>query len=218
MSPLRLKPLLLISFLITFGSVAFAAEPAKPKQTPATAKAVEPAVQQPELTADDEVAREKAEADDTVLVARPIPSDPVQVYGWLEKIRVGDSEELIVAKLDTGADTSSVHAENQQVFEKEGKKWVKFVLTDPSQPGSKRYNVEAPLIRTVAIKKAGAEPQRRNVVRLQLQIGDRKIKSEVNLTDRSNMTCPALIGRKTLQDLGWVDSSRTYLADDKIFR
>lgn len=124
----------------------------------------------------------------------------------------------MVAKLDTGALTSSLHAENQQLFERDGKKWVKFVLTDPGQPGAKRYDIEAPLARTVLIKEPGEQSERRNVVRLNFQIGERSIKAEFTLNNRHNMVCPVLIGRSTIQVLGWVDPSRTYLADDKIFR
>lgn len=167
---------------------------------------------------DDEKAAEKKEADDTVKVARPVSPDPVQVYGWREKVRVGDMADLMVAKLDSGATTSSLHAENQQIFEKDGKKWVKFVITDPNQKGAKRYEMEAPLTRTVAIKEPGGASERRNVVRLNFQIGERNIKAEFTLNNRHNMSCPVLIGRTTIKSLGWIDPSRTYLADDKIFR
>jgi hypothetical protein len=167
---------------------------------------------------DEEKAAEKKEAKDTIKVARPVSSDPVQVYGWMEKVRMGDTADMMVAKLDTGATISSLHAENQQIFEKDGKKWVKFILTDPNEAGAKRYEMEAPLSRTVKIKEPGGESIRRNVVRLSFQIGERNIKAEFTLNNRHNMSCPVLIGRKTIQILGWVDASRTYLADDKIFR
>lgn len=167
---------------------------------------------------DDEEAAEKKEADDTIKVARPVTSDPVQVYGWREKVKVAEMQDELVAKLDTGALTSSIHAENQQIFEKDGKKWVKFVVTDPREEGAKRYEMEAPLVRTVRIKEPGEESERRSVVRLGFQIGDRKIKAEFSLNNRHNMICPVLIGRSTIRVLGWVDPSRTYLADDKIIR
>lgn len=195
--------------------------PAAANPKPAAVAEVKPAPAQPDVVAeeeDDEKAAEKKEAEDTVKVARPVSSDPVQVYGWREKVRVGDMADLMVAKLDSGATTSSLHAENQQIFEKDGKKWVKFVITDPNQKGAKRYEMEAPLTRTVAIKDPGGESERRNVVRLNFQIGDRNIKSEFTLNNRHNMSCPVLIGRTTIKSLGWIDSSRTYLADDKIFR
>lgn len=183
------------------------------KAAEAVAKAAQEAVAE-----DDENAAEKKEAEDTVKVARPVSSDPVQVYGWREKVRVGNMAELMVAKLDTGATTSSLHAENEQIFERDGKKWVKFVLTDPNHKGAKRFEMEAPLTRTVEIKDPGGQSERRNVVRLSFQIGERSIKSEFTLNNRHNMSCPVLIGRTTIQYLGWVDPSRTYLADDKIFR
>jgi hypothetical protein len=167
---------------------------------------------------DEERAAEKKEAEDSVKVARPVSADPVQVFGWREKVKVGEMTDTMVAKLDTGALTSSLHAENQQLFERDGKKWVKFVLTDPGQAGAKRYDIEAPLARTVLIKEPGGQSERRNVVRLNFQIGERSIKAEFTLNNRDNMICPVLIGRSTIQVLGWVDPSRTYLADDKIFR
>jgi len=173
-----------------------------------------PAVQEE----DEEKAAEKKEAEDTVKVARPVGPDLVRVYGWREKVKVGEMSDTMVAKLDTGATTSSLHAEDQQIFERDGKKWVKFVLKDPNEAGAKRYEMEAPLTRTVLIKEPGGESIRRNVVRLNFHIGERNIKAEFTLNDRHNMSCPVLIGRTTIQTLGWVDPSRTYLADDKIFR
>ncbi len=161
---------------------------------------------------------EKIESEDTIKVARPVTSDPVQVYGWIEKVIVAEMKDSLVAKLDTGAQTSSIHAENQQLFERDGKKWVKFIVTDTREEGAKRYEMEAPLSRIVSIKEPGGESQERNVVRLTFKIGTRQIKSEFTLNNRSNMLCPVLIGRTTIKTLGWIDPSRTYLADDKIMR
>jgi hypothetical protein len=207
--------------LLAMGQAADDAKVAKSSPTAAATdkKAPEAAVEsQPDAAEDDEKAAENKEAEETAKVARPVTSDPVQVYGWREKVRVGDMADLMVAKLDTGATISSLHAENQQIFERDGKKWVKFVLTDPNLKGAKRYEMEAPLTRIVAIKEAGGESTRRNVVRLGFQIGERNIKAEFTLNDRHNMSCPVLIGRTTIQYMGWIDPSRTYLADDKIFR
>jgi hypothetical protein len=191
--------------------------PAETKKEAAPAPAL-PNEEPPREEEDEEILAEKKDAEDTVKAARPVTSDLVQVYGWREKVKVGDMADLMVAKLDTGATTSSLHAENQQIFEREGKKWVKFVVKDPGQADAKRYDMEAPLVRTVLIKEPGGESERRNVVRLTFTIGERNIKAEFTLNNRNNMVCPVLIGRTTIQVLGWVDPSRTYLADDKILR
>jgi hypothetical protein len=53
---------------------------------------------------------------------------------------------------------------------------------------------------------------------LRFKIGDRRIKAEFTLNNRSNMLSPVLIGRKTLSELGWVDPSRAYLGDKDVKR
>lgn len=151
-------------------------------------------------------------------VARPVPADPIQVFGWREMITIGEIDEAFHAKLDTGALTSSIHAEDIELFERDGDKWVRFIATNPRDEDSSRSVVEAPFIRYARIKEVGGGYSRREVVRLGLKIGDRSLRGEFTLANRSNMLVPVLIGRTMLRDLGWVDSSRTYIADQNIFR
>ena len=117
---------------------------------------------------DDEVAVEKADAE-TAAVARPVAADPVQVYGWREKIYLDGIEAEIDAKLDTGAYTSSIHAEEKELFERDGKKWLKFIVTEPRKKDSPRVRIEAPLVRIARIKEPGGESETREVVRLAFQ-------------------------------------------------
>ena len=152
-------------------------------------------------------------------VARPVPADPIQVFGWREKVKIEEIDHVFHAKLDTGALTSSIHAEKIELFERDGAKWVKFIATDPRDEKAKRIPVEAPLVRYARIKDVGGgESDRREVVLLRLTIGKRSLRGEFTLTDRSNMLVPVLIGRAMLKDLGWVDASRTYLAEQEILR
>jgi hypothetical protein len=124
----------------------------------------------------------------------------------------------LVAKLDTGALTSSIHAEEKELFERDGKKWVRFIVTDPSLKKPTRSRIEAPLVRIAKIKEPGGESIAREVVRLSFTIGDRKMSGEFTLNNRSNMLAPVLVGRTVIKDLGWVDPGRTHLADQKILR
>ena len=98
----------------------------------------------PVVDPDDAAAVENAEAE-TAAVARPVSADPVQVYGWREYILVDGVEEKLKAKLDTGALTSSIHAEEKELFERDGKKWVRFIVTDPGMKKPARTRIEAPL-------------------------------------------------------------------------
>jgi hypothetical protein len=170
-----------------------------------------------EIDPDDEAATEAAEAE-TAAVARPVSPDPIQVYGWREKILIDGIEGKIYAKLDTGAYTSSIHAEEKELFERDGKKWVRFIVTEPRQKDSPRVRLEAPLIRIARIKNPGGETETREVVRLAFKIGERKLRGEFTLNNRSNMLSAVLIGRTTIHELGWIDPSRTNLADKNIMR
>lgn len=167
---------------------------------------------------DDEASAEREEAEAVAAVARPVSSDPVQVYGWREWLLIGNMEMKLVAKLDTGALTSSIHAEEKELFERDGKKWVRFIVTDPGEKKSPRTRIEAPLVRIAHIKEPGGQSVPREVVRLNFTIGGRKLRADFTLNNRSNMLSPVLIGRTTIKELGWVDPSRAYLADQKIMR
>jgi hypothetical protein len=169
----------------------------------------------PAAKPDDEAAMEDADA---VAVAIPVSPDPVRIYGWREDVLIDGMKEKLLAKLDTGALTSSIHAEEVELFERDGKKWVRFIVTDTRQAPPVRARLEAPLVRTARIKEPNAESVAREVVRLAFQIGDRKLRGEFSLNNRSNMLAHVLLGRSALKDLGWVDSTRTHLADQKISR
>lgn len=190
-----------------------------------TAKANETAIEAEEEVETEEIAdtpgddmpAEEREALEAA-VARPVPADPIQVYGWREKIKIQEMDQDFHAKLDTGALTSSIHAEDIKLFERDGAKWVRFIASNPREENAKRIPVEAPLIRYARIKEVGAESTRREVVRLRIRIGERSLRGEFTLANRSNMLVPVLIGRTMLKELGWVDPGRTYLAEQEIFR
>lgn len=163
------------------------------------------------------VAAEPSVSDEPA-VATPVSGERVQVFGWKEHVTMNGVNAEYLAKLDTGATTSSIHAEQKEMFERDGKKWVRFVITDPTVEKPAKSRVEAPLVRIVKIKEPGGESIPREVVKLGFQIGDRKLRGEFTLNDRSNMNAPILIGRNVLTELGWVDSNRTFIADQKIMK
>ena len=151
-------------------------------------------------------------------VALPANPDLTQIYGWKEYVFINGFKGKFQAKLDTGALNSSIHAEEEEFFERDGKKWVRFIVTDPTEENSTRNRIEAPLVRIAKVKEPGGSSLPREVVRLTVEIGGRKLRGEFTLNNRSNMLSPVLIGRRMIKDLGWVDSGRTFLADEKIFR
>jgi len=169
-----------------------------------------------EVAEEDELVAEEAEK--AAAKKRPLEKEPVQVFGYLEWVGIGTLAGRMRARLDTGARTSSLHVENEEVFDRDGAKWVRFVVLSPNNPKAKKVRISAPLVRWTRIKIPGGGSVRRPVVRLNMRIGDRKIRTEVSLSNRNNMLCPVLVGRRALRELGLVDASRIDLADKKIFR
>lgn len=194
-----------------------------PVAKPTTKQTADPVTEAPApadpvvIDPDDPALAEQADAEHAA-VAKPVTPDPVRVYGWREHISIDGVSGRFTAKLDTGALTSSIHAEEQELFERDGAKWVRFIVTDPGEAKPVRTRVEAPLVRIARIKEPGAESVARQVVRLSFQIGERRMRGEFTLNDRRNMLAPVLIGRSILKDLGWVDPGRTHLAGQKILR
>lgn len=206
--------MLLASFSVAAPEIPGSVPPEKP-----TAEAPEPGKEavKPPVDPDDEAAAENDDAL-TAAVAKPVSAEPIQIYGWREDLLIKGITGKLVAKLDTGALTSSIHAEEKELFERDGKKWVRFIVTDPSLKKPTRSRIEAPLVRIAKIKEPGGESVAREVVRLSFTIGDRKMSGEFTLNNRSNMLAPVLVGRTVIKDLGWVDPGRTHLADQKILR
>ena len=133
------------------------------------------------------------------------------IVGAVEWAAVGRSELMMEARIDTGADTTSIHADNIQLVEKDGRRYVRFVLVEPET--GRQVRQELRLRRRVLIKQSNGLRDRRFVVRMWVAVGDARSHIDVNLTDRSDFEYPMLIGRNFLTDSLIVDVSRHHTID-----
>lgn len=117
------------------------------------------------------------------------------------------------ARIDTGAKTTSIGVQDIQLFERDGKSWVKFKIQYGA--GGEVTDFLKPIKRTVLIKRHGAENVRRPVVMMTLAIGSIEQRLEVSLADRSKFEYPVLIGRNFLDGNVSVDVSAKFLMLDK---
>lgn len=146
----------------------------------------------------------------TVTAPPPVAATAGQLHlpivGAVEWARVQPADLWVEARIDTGADTTSIHAEDIQLIEKDGKRYVRFVLID-AVTGS-AYQQELRLRRRVRIKQSGYPDELRYVVRMWVTLGDIRSRIDVNLSDRTDFEYPLLIGRNFLIDNMIVDVSR----------
>lgn len=141
-----------------------------------------------------------------------LPASP-RILGWKEWVWIAKPELILRAKLDTGARTCSIHATNIEALELDGKKWVKFTISDPSDEKGNRLRHKAEVTRVAKVKNDRGGLDERYVVVLPFQIGGERMEGEFTLNDRGEMMCGVLIGRNILAKLGAVDSSRKSLLE-----
>lgn len=136
--------------------------------------------------------------------------------GELDLPIIGEVEHVMVhplgfeyeARIDTGAESSSIHAEKIQLIEHDGKQFVQFLLLNPET--NELVELERRFQRTVLIKQKDGEPERRYVVKLWLTLGDIKERVDVTLSNRADFTYALLVGRNLLTDTAIVDVSRRH--------
>lgn len=138
-------------------------------------------------------------------------TDWVEPAGWVEKVHLLPGEIPLKAKLDTGAKTSSLHAEDISLFERDGAKWVRFQLrlTD-AEDKPHDLTIERPRVRRVRIKEHEGEYDRRPVIEMRFCLGGKVHEAEFTLTDRGRFVYPVLLGRRFLADFAPVDSRKTF--------
>lgn len=133
------------------------------------------------------------------------------VVGALEKVWLSDMEFALTARIDTGAETSSLDARNIELFERDGKRWVRFEILDPGINES--VPVERRVERTVGIVHSGStKANRRPVVKMGIVTGHVNQTAEFSLSDRSHSSYQVLIGRNILKDVMVVDVSKKNVA------
>ncbi|RMG43035.1 MAG: hypothetical protein D6719_04615 [Candidatus Dadabacteria bacterium] len=147
-----------------------------------------------------------------LLNVAPLIAQEKEILGWVEKVKIYPPRLILHAKLDTGADYSSLHARNITEFKRNGQDWVSFVVVN-------RYGntirLEKEVIRHALIKRHGGKHQKRSVIRLGICVGNTYMEHDVNLVDRRNFDYQMLIGRKFLAGNIIVDPAVTYTAEPR---
>ncbi|MFN3581076.1 MAG: ATP-dependent zinc protease [Pseudomonas sp.] len=141
------------------------------------------------------------------------------VYGVSETAKLTDIELELPAKLDTGAVTASLSAQNIEVFKRDDEEWVRFQLAVEGEKEGKQ--LEMPVVRTSKIRRRAADVPdgasethtARPVIEMEVCMGNTLHNIEVNLTDRTAFSYPLLIGSTALQQFdAVVDPSLEYSA------
>jgi hypothetical protein len=133
------------------------------------------------------------------------------VVGWREWVSLPTvGLDWIKAKIDTGARTSSVHAFDQQDFERNGERWVRFSVHPWQATDEDAVWVERPLVEVRTVRSSSGHAEERPLVHLDLSRAGRTVTAEVTLSRRDEMGFRMLVGREALAQGFLVDPARSY--------
>ncbi|MFT6031002.1 MAG: hypothetical protein ACI8O8_002750 [Oleiphilaceae bacterium] len=136
-----------------------------------------------------------------------------------EKILVGARETIdlpelgllgIATRIDTGAQTSSLHVD--QISENKETGMLDFEFHPNSHGVSKTKKCSIKILGKKRVKSSNGEIERRYIINTLAVMGDLKWTIRLTLTDRSKMTHLMLLGRQAMKGLMLVDPEFSYLA------
>ena len=132
--------------------------------------------------------------------------------GWREWVALPEwGIKAIKAKIDTGARTSAIHADDIELFERDNVSLVRFLVRPWQRSDADAVLVESPRIDHLTITSSSGTRTDRPVVLAPLVLGGRQINAEVTLTSRDEMGFRMLIGREALAQGFTVDPTASYL-------
>ncbi len=134
------------------------------------------------------------------------------VIGWREWVQLpGLGVFETKAKVDTGADNSSLHAFGVERFERDGSEYVRFDVHPKQRSKKPVVHCEAPLVMEKKVRNPGGRSELRPVIRTTIVVAGIEIEALVNLTSRDEMGFRMLLGRRAVRGRFVVDPGRSYL-------
>lgn len=129
---------------------------------------------------------------------------PIPLIGWREDVRLPElGEGALVAKIDTGARSAALHAEDILIYGKH----VGFTI----ELDGKRQKMKAVLLGAKRVKSSNGQSEIRAVIETRIEIGHYVFDAEITLTDRADMGVPMLLGRNTIKGRFIVHPGRSFL-------
>jgi hypothetical protein len=143
-------------------------------------------------------------------------SERASMIGWREWVTLPRfSPEPIKAKVDTGAKTSSIHANDLTVVRNGEETLAQFEFLPSIDSSEGRALVTAPVVDFRTIRSSNGQTETRPVVRTEIELGGERFEIDLTLTSRTSMGHRMLLGRRVLKNRFWVDAGRSFLLTEE---
>ncbi|MGN0065877.1 MAG: ATP-dependent zinc protease [Nocardioides sp.] len=141
----------------------------------------------------------------------PRPDEPPTVVGWREWVALpAMGVDWVKAKIDTGARTSSLHAFDQRVEDRDGEAWVRFSVHPWQSTDDDAVEICLPIADVREIRSSSGHAEQRYVVLTEMALAGRTVEVELTLSRRDDMGFRMLVGREALRQGFLVDPGESY--------
>ncbi|MGY6647880.1 30S ribosomal protein S6--L-glutamate ligase [Wenyingzhuangia sp. IMCC45574] len=117
----------------------------------------------------------------------------------------------IRARVDSGAKTSSIQANNISTYKKNKENWVRFEVQPLNENRSISIECEAKIIGTRIIKSSTGVPEKRYVISSSVTMDGETWDIELTLADRNSMEFKMLLGREAMENRMLVNPAKEFL-------
>ncbi len=147
-----------------------------------------------------------------------IKSRSLPVIGWQEEVRFSNWKSVkMKAKVDTGAKTSAIHAEEYEVIRHPStsskiiNEELRIKLRVGRKSNPKFVWVKAPVVDYRNVKNSGGKIEERPFIETKIEISGFEFPIVLSVTNREKMKFPVLLGRSFLASKFLVDSGAKHL-------
>jgi len=137
-------------------------------------------------------------------------TDEMLTVGWREWLALPElGLPALKAKVDTGARSSALHVDTLEWLERDGRSWVRFTLRPAADLPV--LSAQAEVVEVRPVTDSGGRTSRRPFIRTAIEVAGRRWPIEINLTSRTNMLFPMLLGRTAMAGRLRVDPALSYV-------
>lgn len=132
--------------------------------------------------------------------------------GWREWAALPElGIERLKVKVDTGAQTSALLARKVELFERDGRRFARFLVYPRQKSRKGAIRCEAPVVDVRDVRSSSGHVHRRAVIETEIVMGGYRWPIEITLAKRKDLKFRMLLGRQGLRGHCLVDSGASYL-------
>ncbi len=136
----------------------------------------------------------------------------IQSIGWRERVSFPEFGVIgVKAKIDSGAQTSSIHAFRPRYSQRDDGEWISFEIHPRRRSRKDAVRVSAKVKTHRWIRSSNGKRELRPVIETTMSLGGEEFKAELTLANRHLMAYRMILGRSAMRGRFVIDPGKSYL-------